>query len=195
MNKGRNILILLACLLCVSILSFLTLFERNNTSGVVDNVRYVLKSDSEEEGRIYFFYFVEKESVQATAIQDVETWFVTVEDCPYVYNVAKGTGEVRAFLNGQEAGDEAYELYTREFFRVMFVGKDRLLYLWQALIVAVICFVGGSIIMYAEEIWHILKRTPEEVAVPKWSDMKGIKIAGGCVIGTGAVLLLLFIFL
>ena len=195
MNKGRNILILLICLLCVSILSFLTLLERNNTSGVVDNVRYVLESDDEESGRIYSFYFVEQESVQATAFDDAETWFVTVEGCPYVYTVVKGTGEVHAFLNGQEAGKDAYAVYTQELFQTMFIGKDRILYLWQALIVAVICFAGGAIIMYAEEIWHIIKRTPEEVAVPKWSDMKGIKTVGGCVIGAGVVVLLLFVLL
>lgn len=195
MNKGRNILILLGCLLCVSLLSFLTLFQRSNNSGVVDRVRYVLESDEEESGRSYSFYFVKGDSVQATAAEDSESWTVTVTGCPYVYTVEKSSGTVRAWRDGQESGEEAFSLYTEDFFRTMLLGKDRLLFFWQAAIVAVVVFAGGAIILYAEELWHILKRTPESVAIPQWSDMKGIKIAGGCVIGAGVLILILFLFL
>lgn len=88
MNKGRNIFLLLVCLLCISVLAFFTLFQRSNTSGVVDDIRYVL--DSDEDGvKIYSFYFIKEESVKATVTDDAESWYIKVENCIYNYRVQK----------------------------------------------------------------------------------------------------------
>jgi len=40
MNKGRNIFLLMIALVCISLLSFLMLFESSRTKGVVDDVRF-----------------------------------------------------------------------------------------------------------------------------------------------------------
>ena len=56
MNKGRNIALVFLCMLCVSVLAFLTTLNRDNHSGVVDDVRYYL-TDTQEDTKSYDFYF------------------------------------------------------------------------------------------------------------------------------------------
>lgn len=58
MNKGRNFMILMACLLLLGLLTFLTRTKMENRSDVVDNVRYILKS-SANNVKNYEFYFTD----------------------------------------------------------------------------------------------------------------------------------------
>ena len=44
MNKGRNVAILMGCLLVLSLLTLLTRTFGDNRTGVIDNVRYVRDS-------------------------------------------------------------------------------------------------------------------------------------------------------
>jgi len=194
MNKGRNILLLLTCLLCVSILAFFTLFQRENTSGVVDNVRYVL--DSQENGeKHYGFYFVEGESVKATATEDGDMMNITIDGYEYTYRVNKNTGQSICLKDGQLVrGDEGFSLYTRDFFKTMAVGRERLLELWQAVVIAVLCFTGGAIILYAEELWHIVYKKDKN-EIPEWKDMNVIKYVGAGIIAAGVVLFIIFLFI
>lgn len=75
----------------------------------------------------------------------------------------------------------------------MMVGKEQMLKIWQAVVVAVICFSGGAVIMLAEELWHIIYRKDSE-EIPKWSDMNGIKAGGGAIIAAGVILFFIFLF-
>ena len=63
MNKGRNIAILLLCLVSLSLLTFLTTLNRSNNSGVVDDVRYYLASTMEET-KEYEFYFIKDDMMK-----------------------------------------------------------------------------------------------------------------------------------
>lgn len=184
MNKGRNILLILTCLLTISVLSFFTLFERNNNGGVVDGVRYIL--DSEEDGvRTYTFYF-EDPDVTADCMATVEEEKITylVGDVSYVY--AFGSDTVTA------SDDNAFGTYSEDLFRQMSVGKEKFMKYWQAAIVFAICFAGGAIILNAEEIWHVIHRKGED-EWPEWDEMKGIKITGGAVIAAGVILMIIFV--
>ena len=58
MNKGRNIMLILCCLLVIGCLTFFARTKTRNSSEVVDNVRYVLKS-SENDTKNYEFYFTD----------------------------------------------------------------------------------------------------------------------------------------
>ena len=64
MNKGRNIAILMACLLVLSLLTLLTRSFGGNDTAVVDNVRYVRDSDALSTVTLYEFYFVGTEVME-----------------------------------------------------------------------------------------------------------------------------------
>ena len=192
MNKGRNILLIMICMLMVSVLSFFTLFERSNKSGVVDNVRYIVESDSDDI-KVLTLYFVEPgKTAQCTVSSDDEGATFFIDDTDYTYRYEEGS--VRAYLDGEEAGDEAFSVYSRNLFKTIAKGKDRYLKFYQAGIVALVCAAGGAIILYAEELWHIIYKKGED-EIPEWKDMNGIKIAGGATIGAGAVLLVVFLII
>ena len=58
MNKGRNLIVLMCCLLVLSLLTFLAKSRNTNKNAVVDDVRYV-KVASNDNVTKYEFYFVE----------------------------------------------------------------------------------------------------------------------------------------
>ena len=59
MNKGRNIMILMCCLLLLGLLTFLARTKANNYSAVVDDVRYIMKG-AEDNVKNYEFYFKDR---------------------------------------------------------------------------------------------------------------------------------------
>lgn len=192
MNKGRNILLLMIVMLGISILSFFTLFERSNTTGVVDGVRYVVVS--EQDGiKTFEFYFKEKGRVEKGEAVDGEDAVVfRIEGVDYEYTVTKDTWEVTAKPTGEEQEGGPFNTYSEELFRTMVKGKEKFMKFWQAIVVGVICLAGGLVILFAEEIWHIIKKKgPDEV--PAWKDMNGIKWAGGGIIAVGVVIMIVFI--
>ncbi len=69
MNKGRNVAILLGCLLVLSLLTLLTRTFGDNRTGVVDYVRYVRDPDPDRPGTIYEFYFVGTEVMEGALEQ------------------------------------------------------------------------------------------------------------------------------
>lgn len=178
-------------LLGVSILSFLTLFERGNTNGVVDDVRYIVDSDADGVREITF-YFTEPgltKKCTATTTEEGNVTFV-VEDAAFVYQYTSETDEVTA-----EGDDPSYPFatYTKALFKRIAKGPEKFMKFWQAGIVAVICLLGGAVIMWSEEIWLFIHK--KENKEPKWNDMKGIRILGGAVIALGVVVLILFVVL
>ncbi len=70
MNKGRNVAILMGCLLVLSLLTLLTRTFGDNHTGVVDNVRYVRDSDPENAETLYEFYFVGTEVMEGVLTQE-----------------------------------------------------------------------------------------------------------------------------
>ncbi len=288
MNKGRNIFLILMCLLCISVLTFLSVFQRGNRSGVVDDVRYVLENEDtvsfyeftdeetkknteatvSEDDKFYYvsvdgyeysykmnktdeeivslkngkevnstlayetyskelferilsyketsgavdgvifefkykdtvkaykFYFKEKGNVVSASVsEDNENWIIDVSGYKYSYTVEKSTGKVNAFIGSALTDSpEAFEIYSRDFFKQMMLGREKVLAIWQAVIVAVLVFAGGAVILYAEELWHLVYRKGED-EIPQWKDMNGIKYAGGGIIAAGVILLIVFIII
>jgi len=196
MNKGRNILLIMAALLTVSILSFFTLLERGNTNGVVDDVRFIVDSDSDGVREISL-YFKETDKIEKlVATSDEEGVTFVFGDYEYKYRVSNDGLTIKAYdEDGNEVtSEEPFELYTKNLFKTMVVGKDKFLKFWQALIIFAIVAAGGAVIVFAEEIWHIIFKKGEDV-IPKWSDMNGIKVAGGVVIGIGVVVFIILLII
>ena len=193
MNKGRNILLLMIVMLGVSVLAFFTLFERSNTNGVVDGVRYIVVSENDGIKAIKF-YFEEPGRVETGESTDAGDFVVfNIDGAGYKYTVSKETFEVSAVSTG-ESEEGPFDTYSEELFRTMVKGKEKFMKFWQAIIVAVICLAGGLVILFAEEIWHIIKKKgPDEI--PQWKDMNGIKWIGGGVIALGVGVMILFVLL
>jgi len=191
LNKGRNILLIMIGLLLVSVLSFFTLFERSNTTGVVGDVRYIV--DSENDGvKTLNFYYVEPGVVKTcTAVETDDEVTFTIEDCDFVYTYNKVTKDVSATSSISE--EYPFQTYHKDLFKQIAEGHDRFLKFYQAGIVAVLCVIGGAMIIYAEEIWLFIHR--KEDRTPKWKDMNKIKLIGGGVVAVGIVIMILFILI
>ena len=198
MNKGRNIAIGLLCLMCISLLGFLITLNKNNTTGVVDNVRYYL-TETSDGVRQYDFYFVnaEKKSATVTANADETEYTVLIADYPYTY-VISGTREKDAKISyyatdeAAAAGVQPYETFTEAFFRAMIFGAEPVLKMTEAIVVALIAACGGLVIGKSEELWGYFNKDVTK-EFPEWEDMGKYRIAGGCLIGAAVVVLLLFV--
>lgn len=182
----------MAILLTVSILSFLTLFERGNTNGVVDNVRFIV--DSETDGvREISFYFEEPGVVKkctATALENGDVSFA-IEDSDFTYYYNSKDDAVTA--KGDDAKGDAFSVYSEKLFLRIAKGPEKFMKFWQAGIVFVISMAGGAIILWSEELWLFIHRKDERE--PKWEDLKGIKRIGAGVIALAVIVLILFIIL
>lgn len=79
MNKGRNVAILMVCLLVLSLLTLLTRTFGDNHTGVVDYVRYVRDSGTDADVTLYEFYFVDTQVMEGRLIQsDDGSYEITV---------------------------------------------------------------------------------------------------------------------
>jgi len=83
-------------------------------------------------------------------------------------------------------------LYTKDFFVTMMFGKEDLLAFWQAVVVFATGVVGALFIMYAEEIWHIVKKKDKD-DYPKWEELTIYKRIGVGIIVGAVILLILFL--
>lgn len=70
MNKGRNIAILMVCLLVLSLLTLLTRTYDTNLTAVVDYVRYVRVTSEDAASVKYEFYFVGTEVMEGAVSED-----------------------------------------------------------------------------------------------------------------------------
>ena len=215
MNKGRNIMILMCCLLLLGCLTFLTRTKSQNYSEVVDDVRYILKS-STDSVKNYEFYF--KDEIVMTGVMETteegtiiniyirESYDETLQDYltePYAYyytvsgtekdNAVVEWGYIEDIEDSQKL-NKPYERFTPEVFKSMIYGTEPYIAIWQALTVAVLALAGGAVILKAEELWHILYKKSED-EYPAWEDMNGIKRVGIGILIFNALLLILFIFL
>lgn len=200
MNKGRNIAIGLLCLMCVSILGFLITLNKDNSSGVVDNVRYYL-TESADAIKQYDFYFVEEEKMSGSIAfnEDEAEYTVTINDYPYMYIVSgekEKDAKVQYYVTDAEMAAEIqpYETFTEAFFLGMIYGAEPVLKMTEAMIVALIAACGGLIIGKSEELWVYFNKD-ESKEFPEWEDMGKYKIIGGCIIGAAVVILILFVLL
>ena len=201
MNKGRNIFILMMCLICISLLAFLTLLEGENTDGVVDGVRYYLVS-SEDDIKTYDFYFHEGDKMTADVTESASgEWTVNMYDWSYIY-IISGTDRDNAVIEAYESGyfdedesvAEPYDKFSKQLFATMVFGKEDVLQLWQAIVVFIIFILGGCCILFAEELWHIVKRKGKD-DYPKWHEMSIYKrIGAGIMVGAAALLILFVVF-
>lgn len=200
MNKGRNIFLLMITLVCISILSFLMLFESDRKEGVVDDVRYYQTS---VDDRIYSyeFYFEKGDMVTAEVFENADGAFeVTIDKWDYKYTVVgtnRDNATVKAeLLPGAEVDGvidkNPFGLYTKDFFITMMFGKADLLAFWQAVVVFAIGVVGALFILYAEEIWHIVKKKDKD-DYPKWEELTIYKRIGVGIIVGAVVLLIVFL--
>lgn len=199
MNKGRNIFLLMIALVCVSVLSFLMLFESNRKDGVVDDVRFY-QASVDDRTYSYEFYFEKGEKVLAEVFENADGAFeVTIENWDYSY-IVTGTNRDNAVVketllpSAEDDGvvEKPYDLYTKDFFVTMMFGKEDLLAFWQAVVVFVIGVAGAMFILYAEEIWHIVKRKDKD-DYPKWEELTIYKGIGIGVIVGAVILLIVFV--
>lgn len=211
MNKGRNIAILLACLLSISLLAFLTRQVDDKRTAVVDKVRYI--QESTEEGIVqYSFYFVGDRVMEGHLDQkDDGTRIITIferippddeeyELKPYGYTYFITGSELE---NGQVSWkyaegfddtfeEQPFERFSKNVFLTMIFGGGPLVTMPQAGIVAILAACGALIIFYAEELWHIIgRKRPEED--PKWEELTIYKRVGGGIMIGAAVLLVIFV--
>lgn len=224
MNKGKHVALLMAALLVLSLLTYLTRTSDSARTAVVDNVRYVRKSD--DAGNFYYeFYFVSDEVMEGKVVllddgtrnivineripieregeeeaaDDDGRLDYTLEPYGYVYEVS-GTSRSDASVSWKynegitEFGEEPFERYSKDLFVTMMFGKPPRLSVPQAIMVAAIAFGGALIINYAEELWHFVKKKGEE-EIPTWEEISVFRKIGGGVIGFAAVLLILFVVL
>lgn len=212
MNKGRNLAILMACLLSLSLLAFLTRQTDAKRTAVVDRVRYIQEVTEEGELVQYSFYFVGDRVMEGHLNQqDDGTRVITIyerippkgeeyelEPYGYVYSIQGNSlkdGKVTwAYAEGfdETFEEEPFERFSQKMFLTMMFGRSPLVSIPQAVLVAIIAAAGALIIFYAEELWHIVRRKrPEED--PKWEEMTIYKRVGAGIMIGAAVLLLIFV--
>lgn len=218
MNKGRNIIIILCCLLLIGVLTFLSRTTGNNSSAVVDGVRYILKG-VENNTSNYEFYFTDDTVMTGRLIRDAEcaTLKISVRgepiksegniidyestDFEYVYKIY-GTNKSNSYINWEYSeyisddlkANKPYEVFSEDVLTSMVFGNEPLISIIQALVIAVFAVIGGLIIGFAEELWHILYKKSEDED-PAWDDMNGIKRVGIGIFVFDAILLILFVIL
>ena len=198
MNRGRNIAILLLCLVVLSLLTFLVNLNRTNTSGVVDDVRYI-QTESTENTKSYEFWFVEGDKMTGVLTIGEEDYTLVITDYDYSYTIkgeSRDDAEVTAFdINdpGKKV-DNAYDIFTRDMIVSLVFGKVPVLSVTQAIIVAAIAIVGGLILGKCEELWSFFNKDKTK-EYPEYSELKKYKVAGGIVIGISVILLLIFVIL
>lgn len=213
MNKGRNIMIILCCLLLLGLLTFLSRTKSNNYSDVVDGVRYIMKG-AENNVKNYEFYFKDDKVMTGSLIHNAEyselkiyirgDYDKTLNDYytePYEYTYKiYGTEKDNTYIEWEytEDIDEAlklnkpYEVFSEEVFKTMVFGQEPFISISQALVVAIFAVGAGLIIGKAEELWHIIYRKNED-DYPAWDDMNGIKRVGIGIFIFDAILLVIFI--
>ncbi len=215
MNKGRNLAILMACLLSISLLAFLTRQTDAKRSAVVDDVRYI-QEESKDGVQYYAFYFVGDRVMEGhvTQLKDGRQQVVIYERIPpdgeeyecvpygYTYFVS-GTelenGRVtwqyaEGFNADSDLPEEPYERFSQRMFLTMFFGRQPLLSIAQAFIVALVAACGGLVIFFAEELWHLCgRKKPEED--PKWEELTIYKRIGGGVMIVAVILLVVFVII
>lgn len=216
MNKGRNIMLILCCLLVIGCLTFFARTKTRNSSEVVDNVRYVLKS-AENDTKNYEFYFtdyvvmtgtVQMEKDKATIylyvrgeyIEDLKEYETDEYDYYYVVTgTERDNADVAWYLDeNSEISDKSaakpYERFSEQVFVSMLFGTEPYISIPQAFIIGLLVLAGGAVILMAEELWHIIYRKPD-YDTPAWHDMDGIKRVGVGILIFAAILLIVFIFM
>lgn len=211
MNKGRNLAILMACLLSISLLAFLTRQIDSKRTAVVDRVRYI--QETTEDGVVqYAFYFVGERVMEGHLSQEddgtrrmeiyerIPPRAEEYELKPYGYTyIISGSDKASSQVSWEYAAgfdasfeEEPYERFSKKVFTTMLFGSAPLVSMSQAVLVAIIAACGGLILFYAEELWHLCgRKRPEED--PKWEELTIYKRVGGGVIIGAAVLLLIFV--
>lgn len=199
MNKGRNIALILGCMLCISILTFLVRLNSGNRQGVVDRVRYV-KGDVVNDIADYSFFFVDRDELTAKLeYRGNGVWYLAFDEYEYNY-IIKGTGREDAVIT-PEARDpdlvketEPFEIISEKVFKYMIFGKPPVITVPQAILVFLIGLSGVAVIIAAEELWYIAGRHGKD-EIAKWEDLTVYKRAGGAIVGLAALLLIIFIFI
>ena len=213
MNKGRNIMIILCCLLLLGLLTFLSRTKSNNYSDVVDGVRYIMKG-AENNVKNYEFYFKDDKVMTGSLIHtaeysefkiyirgefDKEIQDFYTEPYEYTYKIY-GTEKDNTYIEWEytEGIDEKlkvnkpYAVFSEDVFKTMVFGQEPFISISQALVVAIFAVGAGLIIGKAEELWHIIYRKNED-DYPAWDDMNGIKRVGIGIFIFDAILLVIFI--
>lgn len=215
MNKGRNILIILCCLLVLGLLTFLGRTKANNYSDVVDDVRYVMKG-SQDNVKKYEFYFKDDKVMTGQLIHTADNLCLKIfirgefdEDLqeyytePYEYTYfIKGTNKDNAVIEWQYTEDideslktnQPFAVFSQDVMKSMVYGQEPYISIPQAFIVAILAAFAGLIIGKAEELWHILYKKAED-QYPAWEDMSGIKRVGIGIFIFDAILLIVFVVL
>lgn len=215
MNKGRNLAILMCCLMVVSLLTLLSKSRNTNMSGVVDDVRY-MKQSSDDSITRYEFYFIEDTVMVATVtstesgtkeikisyrgqyIEELDDYEL-LDYYDYYYVVQgnnKKTATVTAHLHDEfkDSTKDPHEFFTDEFFLTMIYGKEPFISIIQAVIVAVIAGIGGIIIGKSEEICVYFRKGKID-NYPTWEEIGVYRKIGGAVLAVAAVVLVIFVII
>lgn len=213
MNKGRNLAIIMCCLLVLSLLTLLAKTRGSNMSGVVDDVRYI-KQSADNDIEKYEFYFIEDFVMVARVTKSPEGIKIDIShrgeyiketddyeilgDYDYYY-VVEGTNKENAVVTAyknegfENTTKDPHEYFTDDFFLTMIYGKDPFISVIQAVIVAAIAAVGGLIIGKAEELCVFFKR--EKDYCPKWEELGIYKKIGGGILAVAGVVLIVFVII
>ena len=214
MNKGRNLVVLMCCLLVLSLLTFLAKSRNTNKSAVVDDVRYI-KIASNDNITKYEFYFVEdfvmvgrvstlddgsKQIIishRGEYIEEIDE-YETLDDYEYYYIVSgttKNNAVVNHYLHEQYADStkDPHEYFTDDFFLTLLYGKEPFVSFLQAVIVAAIAGIGGIIIGKSEEICVRFRKNDKEY--PTWEEIGVYRKLGGGVLIIAAIVLIVFIII
>ena len=197
MNRGRNIAVILLCLVSFSLLAFLTGLNRNSTSGVVDNVRYYL-TDSHDDVRSYDLYFIERDKMSCVVSKMSDSlYLVLIDGYPYSYSLsgnAAAGAEITERAETSNPASDPYGLFRKEFLLSMVYGSKPVLSVTQAIIVAAVAALGGVVLWKQEELWGFFNKDKEK-EYPEISDLKKFKLLGGIMIAAAVILLLVFVII
>lgn len=183
MDTGKKIVTLLACLLCLSLYTFLLFSNAQKSYGFVDGISYSLQS-SKDGVKTYTLQNNEKNTIIVERISTNE-WQVSYKDSSYIVKGSKNNISITA---SDDQNQNANKLLLNE----LVFGPPPIITLLQAVITIVIGLIGVYIISKAEELWYIVYKKDKE-QYPKLDEIKIFKTIGGIIIAVAVIVLIVFI--
>lgn len=182
MDKGKRIVILMACLLCLSLYTFLLFSNSQKKGGEVNGIEYYLIK-TENGVKTYSLQNNDKNIVTVDRISTDE-WLVNFNNDSYD---VKGSRDNMVVTSGGKIQNANNELIKELVF-----GPPPIINIVQAIITLAIGIAGVYIISKAEELWYIVYKKDKE-QFPKWEELTKFKVVGGIIIAIAVILLIIFI--
>lgn len=185
MNKGKNIVILLACLLCLSLYTFLLFSNAQKRAGFVDDVSYSLQGT--KDGIKTFMLQNDPKNTVTVERSSPNEWDVSFENESYTVKGNRNNMITTPY-------DEKNQNVSKSLLSELVFGSPPIINLTQAVITIVIGLIGVSSISKAEELWYIVYKKDKSL-YPKMDEIFIFKAVGGIIVGIAVVLLVVFIII